>query len=85
MRWIAPASIYIAEVFPRTVRNHRAGIAAKQWSHCLLDDRAIRFIETLSGKLQLIDADKLGIQDLSTDVGEYFCGLLRNAVCWTRL
>ncbi|EKQ8321314.1 SIS domain-containing protein, partial [Salmonella enterica subsp. enterica serovar Kentucky] len=45
-----------------------------------LDDRAIRFIERYQGKLQLIDADKLGIQDLSTDVGEYFCGLLHNCV-----
>lgn len=28
----------------------------------------------------MIDADKLGIQDLPTDVGEYFCGLLHNCV-----
>ncbi|RAN02256.1 phosphosugar isomerase, partial [Salmonella enterica subsp. enterica serovar Braenderup] len=45
-----------------------------------LADRAFRFIERYQEKLQLIDADKLAIQDLPTDVGESFCGLLHICV-----
>lgn len=33
-----------------------------------------------SGKLQIIDVEKVGIDTLHTSVREYFCGLLHNCV-----
>lgn len=84
MQWINSASIHSGEYFHGPFEITEPGtpfiLLQSRGRTRPLDDRAIRFIERYQGKLQLIDADKLGIQDLPTDVGEYFCGLLHNCV-----
>ncbi|ENZ2323089.1 SIS domain-containing protein [Salmonella enterica] len=84
MQWINSASVHSGEYFhgPFEITEPGTPFILLQSSGRTrpLDDRAIRFIERYQGKLQLIDADKLGIQTLSANVGEYFCGLLHNSV-----